>query len=211
MKEFKIVSNDVSGIGPFEDLAPSERAAAGQARARREGNEFDQLAFEYVKSAGATIAATGLRIEGQVTVDARLVGANGKSFWMLGHGNLDDIGDKPGLQRTDTVLKTIGAAYILSRKVDHLPVLLVTSHLPKPTSAAGRQLSAAADLFFDVIATTGDLDGFHRLQSHFGDSRPVAPSTAPWMISGDRPRSNTPKGARSVGQMSLTTEGDDDA
>ncbi|MDO8392466.1 MAG: hypothetical protein Q7V57_18485 [Actinomycetota bacterium] len=210
MNEFKIVSSEAADE-PFEDLAPSERAAAGQARARREGNEFDQLAFEYVKGAGATIAATGLRIDGQVTVDARLVGANGQSFWMLGHGNLDDTGDKPGLQRTDTVLKTIGAAYILSRKLDRLPVLLVTSHLPKPTSAAGRQLSAAASLFFDVIATTGDLEGFHRLQNHFCVAPPVAPLNAPWMTSGDRPRSTSPKRTRPVGQMSLTSEGDDDA
>jgi len=188
---------------PFEDLESADRATAGQSRARRTGDEFVESVYKYVESAGARIARHNHRIAGEVDVDARIVGENDRPYWLLAHGTIDD-GPRAGLRRTDTVLKTIGAAYLLSRQIDRLPVILIASHLPSPRSASGRQLAGARLLFWDVIASPGDLAGRHRLQAHLRDPEPQRPTNVPWMCAGVR------KKELGIGQMAFE-QGDEDA
>ncbi len=191
--------------GPFEALG-ADRATAGQARARSAGHLFDEIAIDYLSAAGAHLVAGGLRVD-EVHVDAIVRGTvNGVSFWVNAHGVLDREGNQPGLQRTDTVLKAIGTAYILGQKIDRLPIILITSHLPAHGSAAARQLAAVGSLFFDVVATTGDLRGLQRLHTHFGDRPPVKPAAGVWIASAPRRR------AHAHVQMSFATDsGDVDA
>ncbi len=50
-------------------------ATHGQARAKREGSELDELAFTYLTQAGGTLLKTHFKI-GPVSVDALVAGTN---------------------------------------------------------------------------------------------------------------------------------------
>lgn len=165
---------------PFEHLPPVD--AHFQSRARREGELFDEVALEHLVAAGAVVETGRHKIE-HYPVDARIVTPNGGRFLVAAHGNFDE-GSQPGLRRPDTVAKVAQRAMMLHAK-GALPLIVVTSHLPKAGSATAHHL---ADLhgylgpwLVDVVATVGDLGGFHRLQRFFGDvPRPREPSPAPW-------------------------------
>ena len=164
---------------PFEALPPVD--AHFQSRARREGELYDDVALEHLVAAGASVEVGRHKIE-HYPVDARIVAANGGRYLVAAHGNFDE-GSQPGLRRPDTVAKVAQRAVMLHAK-GALPLIVVTSHLPKPGSATAHHLADLHSLLgpwlIDVVATTGDFAGFLRLQRLFGDLPRRQPSPAPW-------------------------------
>ena len=166
---------------PYEDLPPVD--AHFQSRAWREGTLYDDIALAHLAAAGAEVERGRHKIE-HYPVDARIATPNGGRYLVAAHGNIDEDGSQPGLQRVDTVAKVVQRAVMLHAK-GALPLIVVTSHLPKPQSAAAHHLADLHSLLgpwlIDVVATTGDLAGFHRLRRLFGDlPRPRQPEPAPW-------------------------------
>jgi hypothetical protein len=165
---------------PFEQLPPVD--AHFQSRARREGELFDDVALEHLVAAGATVEVERHKIE-HYPVDGRILCRNGRRLLVAAHGSFDE-GSQPGLRRTDTVAKVSQRAVMLHAK-GALPLVVVTSHLPRPGSATAFHLADLHALLgpwlVDVVATTGDLAGFHRLRRYFSDvPRPQESGPAPW-------------------------------
>jgi hypothetical protein len=164
---------------PFEALPLVD--AHFQSRARREGELYDDVALEHLVAAGAAVEVGRHKIE-HYPVDARIVAANGGRYLVAAHGNFDE-GSHPGLRRPDTVAKMAQRAVMLHAK-GALPLIVVTSHLPKPGSATAHHLADLHSLLgpwlIDVVATTGDFAGFLRLQRLFSDLPRPQPSPAPW-------------------------------
>lgn len=164
---------------PYEQLPPVD--AHFQSRARREGELFDEIALEHLAAAGAIVELGRHKIE-HYPVDARIAAPNGGRYLVAAHGNFDE-GERPGLQRVDTMAKVAQRAVMLHAK-RALPLIVVTSHLPKPGSATAHHLADLHSLLgpwlIDVVATTGDFAGFLRLQRLFAEPRAGEPLAAPW-------------------------------
>jgi hypothetical protein len=169
-------------------------ARQGQARARREGSEFDELAYGYLEQAGGHIldvhVRLGARTRSAVVVDAIAQGDNGQRWWVLAHGNVDadTTALKPGLRRTDTIRKAGFSAAVLTQRPDALPVLVLTSHLPRRSAAdqaARATLAEAAGFVFDVISIH-DLRSFHRLRTHLHGPIPARRGRPDEWIDGPR-------------------------
>jgi hypothetical protein len=164
-----------------------DSASHGQARARREGSEFDELAFDHLEQADGTLLKTHLKV-GPVSVDALVAGPNKRRFWILAHGNVDvdTTATLPGLRRTDTTRKVTGDAAVLAQQPEPLPVLVITSHLPTRTradKAARDWLIALAPFVHDVISIH-DLRSFQRLRRHLADDQAATPGRAGEWVEG---------------------------
>jgi hypothetical protein len=188
--------------GPFEQPEATS-ASRGQARARREGNEVDELAFGYIETAGGRIldvrVRRGAETNDAVTIDAVAEGANGSRWWVLAHGNVDvdTTADHPGLRRTDTIRKAGFSAAVLGRRPDPLPILVITSHLPTRTradKAARSYLAELAPFVWDVIGLH-DLRSYHRLRHHLTDPGPRRRGTPQEWVEGPWSQPPLPFGA----------------
>jgi hypothetical protein len=159
---------------PFEDFVDDD--ASFQSRASTSGREFKATVADFVTEAGATILVRAAR-SGPYPLDFVIEGSNQLRYVVLAHGTFDDTPDA-GLRRTDTVKKLGFDVVQLSRR-EEIPVIAVTSHLPNPGTAAAMFLADLTAELFDVVATTGDLAGFHRLINHL-QGRGDRPDNAPW-------------------------------
>jgi len=135
------------------------------------------MAIARLKEAGAIIERTNFRIEG-FPVDAQVSGSNGRPFLVLARGTPDEQ-DRSALRRTDTVEKAGFMAMQLARR-QALPIILITSDLPKRSTRAGHYLAALSDDLWDVVSYRADLKGFQRLQAHFTAPIEKVPPAAPW-------------------------------
>ncbi len=161
---------------PYEGDIP-KIVSAFQQRSVSEGAEFDEIAFIALEEAGGTIEETGGEVDG-IPIDGIVRGPNGRRFLVAAHGTIDD-GPQAGLRRVDTVHKVGHRASLLPPWAP--PLLVLTSHLPPAGSKAAFYLAKSAPHIFDVVATTGDLGGFMRLQRHLNDPDPArGPEEAPW-------------------------------
>lgn len=139
------------------------------------------MALELLEAAGATVEQRGGRVAG-IQVAAIVRGDDGQRCVVLAHGTLDP-GSQAGLKRSDTV-KKVGFDAIMLRRSGALPVLVVTSHLPTGGVVAAHLARLSADVV-DVVATTGDLAGYHRLQARFGEVRTwLVAAPPPWRTPG---------------------------
>ncbi len=135
------------------------------------------MAIARLKEAGATIEKVNFRIEG-LPVDAQVSGSNGRPFLILARGTPDEQ-DRGALRRTDTVEKAGFMVMQLSRR-QALPIILITSDLPKRSTRAGHYLAALSDDLWDVVSYRADLKGFQRLRVHFTAPIEKVPPAAPW-------------------------------
>ena len=135
------------------------------------------MAIARLKEAGATIEKVNFRIEG-LPVDAQVSGSNGRPFLVLARGTPDEQ-DRGALRRTDTVEKAGFMVMQLSRR-QALPIILITSDLPKRSTRAGHYLAALSDDLWDVVSYRADLKGFQRLRVHFTAPIEKVPPAAPW-------------------------------
>ena len=141
---------------PYEELPPVD--AHFQSRARREGELYDEVALEHLVAAGATVELGRHKIE-DYPVDARIGTPNGGRYLVAAQRQLRR-GLAAGPARPDTVAKVAQRAAMLHTK-GALPLIVVTSHLPKPASATAHDLAHLQSLLgpwlVDVLATTGEL------------------------------------------------------
>lgn len=165
-------------VEPYEAL-PAPRAWF-QARAGTAGADFDDEAFAYVAAAGGNVERRGVSVAGH-PVDGVVRGRNGAAFLVAAHGTPDaGVSPQDGLRRTDTVLK-LGCRAVMWARAGARPLLVVTSALPRPGSAAARYLADLGPDIFDVVATSGDLAGYLRLRQYLQSDPPLqAPLVAPW-------------------------------
>jgi hypothetical protein len=161
---------------PFEE-AQQRGNAHFQSRAPRSGADFKAMAADRLIEAGATIERTDFDIQ-KFPVDLQVVGTNGRRFLVLARGTPGEQ-QRSGLRRSDTVEKTGFMAMQLARCQD-LPLLLLTSDLPKRSSATGHYLASLSPDVWDVISYRADLRGFQRLRDHLQGAATVEPPAAPW-------------------------------
>ena len=87
-----------------------------------------------------------------IEIDGDIETSGGQLFWAEFKGSWQ--GDVPGLRRTDTVKKALANAFLVATAPDdYPPMIILTSHLPKPGSAGAKMLQAAraAGAIADVI------------------------------------------------------------
>jgi hypothetical protein len=167
-----------------EDVALEARTNF-QSRAGRSGADFKVMALEHLVAAGASIERRNFRIA-RFPVDAEVLGKNGRQFLVLARGTPDEQRFS-GLRRTDTVEKVGFIAMNLAR-LQRLPILLITSDLPKASTQTARYLEALSKDVWDVVAYRGDLRGFQRLCSHLQGPLDVdRKPPAPWRGNGPGP------------------------
>ncbi len=167
----------------FEEPAPPDPVSESQARSSLHGKEYDALAIGSLEGAGATIIERYPRVFGY-RLDALVEGANGARYYVDAHGSPDRT-DRPqaGLRRQDTVLKLgFKAMRLQAHRCPH-PLLVLTSHMPRPGTSSAYLLSELADSVLDVVATVGDLAGLRRLARYLTDvPASSTPLPAPWRV-----------------------------
>jgi DNA modification methylase len=143
------------------DLDPLYVQLARQRLAEESGGDADTpvVTSKIVDAAAAVLAEAGFSIEGTnrrvngvpVSVVARA--ADG-TRWLVDVSGGFTVA-RNGLTTTDGLLRALGRAALLSSIDPH--VLLLTSHLPKPTTEAHRLLHATRnDLFVDALEILDD-------------------------------------------------------
>ena len=165
-------------VEPFQD---PDLVDGFQGRAKREGTEFKAHALDYLVGLGCMIVQAAHHVA-RYPVDALVETPNRQRLLVAAHGVFDD-GPQAGLRRTDTVHKLGHRAHALARR-HAARLVVVTSHLPEPGSAAAGYLADLHDdlgpWLVDVVATAGDLAGYHRLARYLHTDPVPEPAPAPW-------------------------------
>jgi len=159
---------------PARDEGPKRRAASRpprparddedfQSRATREGKAAQKLAEEVLLDAGFVIDERNPRIpKTGVTVNFIAKDAGGDTWFFDVSGAFTS--HRGGLLRSDTVWKCLGRANALRGRIgDQVPIVFLTTHLPKRPSEGDTALRAAGpNAFFDAIEMLSD-EGRDRL------------------------------------------------
>jgi DNA modification methylase len=137
-----------------------------QIRATREGKAAKALAAEVLADAGFTIRDQDHRLPRTgVSVNFVANDANGE-IWLF-----DVTGaftsHRGGLLRSDAVWKSLGRAHALRGRLPrHMPIVFLTTHLPRRPSEGDMALRAAGpDAFFDAIEMLS-YEGRSRLEQY---------------------------------------------
>ncbi len=131
-------------------------------RARAEGWSAIRLAEEVLTEAGFTITARGRRVAGTgVRVDLEAADGDGAPWFFDVAGPFTSGGG--GLARTDTVWRTLGRAAALRAARGDMPLVVLTTRLPRRPSEGDSALRAAGpSVVFDVVDLLST-DGRQRL------------------------------------------------
>ncbi|MET0712169.1 MAG: site-specific DNA-methyltransferase [Jiangellaceae bacterium] len=138
-----------------------------RSRATREGKAAQRLAQELLEEAGFEIGDTNHRVRKTgVTVNFVATDEQGDTWFFDVSGAFTS--HRGGLLRTDTVWKSLGRAYALKEKRGEIPLVFLTSHLPRRPSEGDTALRAAGpDAFFDAIEMLS-VDDLVRLRKYAG-------------------------------------------
>ena len=122
-----------------------------QSRATREGKAAQKLAEEVLGDAGFKICERNRKIRKTgVTVNFIAEDADGATWYFDVSGAFKS--HRGGLLRTDTVWKSLGRANALRDQVDEIPLVFLTTHLPKRPSEGDTAMRAAGpNAFFDAV------------------------------------------------------------
>jgi DNA modification methylase len=122
-----------------------------QSRATKEGKAAQKLAFQVLEEAGFRIVEENKRIRKTgVTVNYVAKDEEDETWFFDVSGAFTS--HRGGLLRTDTVWKSLGRAYALRKHIGGVPLVFLTTHLPKKPSEGDTALRAAGpEAFFDVI------------------------------------------------------------
>lgn len=128
-----------------------------QASASEQGRQFEDACIFLLKAQGWGIVQQHATVAG-VEVDIIADDPTGLRWWIECKGSWR--GTVPGMKRGDTAKKAIAVAWYLRRQPDGCPYLLLTSHLPKESTVAGRMLAEARSAgLFDRVLEVGFLIG----------------------------------------------------
>lgn len=141
-----------------------------QARAAIEGKTYQGIAKQVLKRCGFQIERENQRM-GRLGLTINFVGTDktGGMWYFDVSGAFTTT--RAGLRRTDTVWKTLGRASVLRRWRDDVPLVLLTSHLPEPSSGGDVALHAAGPrAFFDAIEMLAEDGKPERLKAYASGS-----------------------------------------
>jgi DNA modification methylase len=136
-----------------------------QSRATREGKAAQKLAREVLEDAGFRISEVNQRVP-KTGVTVNFVALDGDdAVWFFDVSGAF-TSHRGGLLRTDTVWKSLGRANALRGRVGKVPVVFLTTNLPRKPSEGDTALRAAGpDAFFDAIEMLSD-EGRERLERY---------------------------------------------
>ena len=122
-----------------------------QSRVTREGKAAQKLAEQVLEEAGFEIKERNHRVRKTgVTVNFQATDSQGAMWFFDVSGPFTS--HRGGLLRTETVWKSLGRAYALKAARGAVPLVLLTSHLPRPGGEGDTAMRAAGpDAFFDAI------------------------------------------------------------
>lgn len=127
-----------------------------QHRAIREGKAAPKLAREVLEAAGFEITDTDYRVpKSGVVVNFVARDADGGSWFFDVSGGFTS--HRGGLLRTDTVWRSLGRAQAVKGRVADVPLVFLTTNLPRRPSEGDTALRAAGPTaFFDAIELFSD-------------------------------------------------------
>jgi site-specific DNA-methyltransferase (adenine-specific) len=139
-----------------------------QARATREGKAAQAIARKVLEEAGFTFEQKDYRVKGTgAQFNLLVTDKRGVPWYVDVSGAFTTT--RGGLLRTDTVWKALGRALVLREHHppdEPLRLLLLTSHLPKPSSEGDKALRAAGrGAFWDAVEMLDD-EGRRRLAAY---------------------------------------------
>jgi DNA methylase len=136
-----------------------------QSRATREGKAAQKLAEEVLEAAGFEILERNKRIRKTgVKINFIAEDRTGETWFFDVSGAFKT--HRGGLLRSDTVWKSLGRAHALRATLENVPLVFLTTHLPRRPSEGDTALRAAGpDAFFDAIEMLSD-EGRERLASY---------------------------------------------
>lgn len=124
-----------------------------QRLASEQGREFRDLCIKALTRAGfAELHTEQTFSDVGITLDIIANNAAGVALAIECKGSM--MGSRPGCKRTDTVLKAIGEAYLLSMSdagVHFPPMLLMTSHVADGGAARAMLGGVSTDIICDVL------------------------------------------------------------
>jgi site-specific DNA-methyltransferase (adenine-specific) len=130
-----------------------------QRKATEEGKAAQAIAEKVLVGAGFRIIGRNARIRGLgMTMNFVAVDQRDEEWYFDVSGAFSSA--RGGLRRTDTLWKSLGRAHVLANSEKQTtPVVLFTSHLPRPGTDGDRALHAAtADAFFDALEMYDEAD-----------------------------------------------------
>lgn len=152
-----VTGTSKSKNGPEQE--PAEPAKPYSQKAAREGKAAQALAEEALVSAGFKITGRNHRLPRTgVSINFVAKDARNKTWYFDVPGAFTSY--RGGLTRTDAVWKCLGRANaVKGRLARPVPLVLLTTHLPKRPSEADTALRAAGPrAFFDAIELLSDRD-----------------------------------------------------
>lgn len=153
-----------------------------QSRASREGKAAQKLAEEVLVGAGFRILERNHRVARTgVTVNFQATDCSGDTWFFDVSGAFTT--HRGGLLRTDTVWKSLGRASALKgRLAPSVPIVFLTTHLPRRPSEGDTALRAAGpDAFFDAIEMLSD-EGRERLERYAKGGYTDDPQVGFWTV-----------------------------
>jgi DNA modification methylase len=134
-------------------------------RATSEGKAAQKLAEQTLIEAGFSIAERNHRVRKTgVTVSLVATDGDGETWFFDVAGAFTS--HRGGLLRTDTVWRTLGRACALNQARGAVPLVLLTSHLPRRPGEGDTALRAAGpQVFFDAVDLLST-EGLERLQRY---------------------------------------------
>jgi site-specific DNA-methyltransferase (adenine-specific) len=156
-----------------------ERVEHFQARATKEGKKAQDLAKEVLLEAGFEIIAEKVKVKGTgLQLNFEIADQAGEYRYYVDMSGAF-TSSRPGLMRTDTLWKMLGRANVLKTTHPDTRLLVLTSHLPRPSSEGDRAMRAvgpwalfdAVEIFDDPsddlgLAAAGTAAGVQRLRTY---------------------------------------------
>ena len=148
-------------------------------RATREGKAAQKLARDVLEHAGFRIVETDKRIP-KTGVTVNFVALDDKEAPWFFDVSGAFTSHRGGLLRTDTVWKSLGRANAIKGRVGDVPIVFLTTNLPRRPSEGDTALRAAGpDAFFDAVEMLSD-EGRERLERYATGSFLDNPQTGFW-------------------------------
>ena len=164
-------------LSPTEEVPAAPRAAIApgptelvenqnfQSRATQEGKAAQKLAEQLLSEAGFTVVESNKRIR-KTGVTVNFIATDGdQAVWFFDVSGAF-TSHRGGLLRTDTVWKSLGRAFALKDARKEVPLVFLTSHLPRSGSEGDTALRAAGPTaFFDAVDMLSQ-ESFERLKRY---------------------------------------------
>jgi DNA modification methylase len=150
-----------------------------QSRATREGKAAQKLAEEVLVDAGFTITQRNHRIpKTGVKINFVATDDKGRDWFFDVSGAFTSR--RGGLLRTDTLWKSLGRANAIRGRNRDIPIVFLTTHLPRRLSEGDTALRAAGpDAFFDAVEMLSD-QGRARLEQYARGGQSDVPLLGFW-------------------------------